>query len=109
MSISGGYVVIEASGAGVDANGTIAMTGGTVLVYCPNSNGNAALDYDGQFTVEGGTLLAVGGSGMAQSVSASGQGVLAFTSNMSAGELLHIADSSGSEILTFASPMDRCV
>ncbi len=106
MSISGGYVVIEASGDGVDANGTIAMTGGTVLVYCPNSNGNAALDYDGQFTVEGGTLLAVGGSGMAQSVSASGQGVLAFTSNMSAGELLHIADSSGSEILTFASPMD---
>ena len=41
------------------------MTDGLVIIEGPVNDGNSALDYNGTFTVSGGTLLALGSSGMA--------------------------------------------
>ena len=69
------------------------------------NSADSALDYDGSFSLTGGFLLAAGGSGMAQSVSSSSQPVIAFNcSNIAAGTLLHIENSSGEDVLTFESP-----
>ena len=34
INIEGGYIYIEASGDGLDSNGSIYMTGGTLLISC---------------------------------------------------------------------------
>lgn len=64
--INGGNIKVNALGDGVDVNGSIVMTGGVLVVNGPSSPGNGALDFDGNFTISGGELIAIGSSGMAQ-------------------------------------------
>jgi hypothetical protein len=45
LVISGGYTSIDAGGDGLDINGTVQMTGGTVLINGPTNDGNGAIDY----------------------------------------------------------------
>ncbi len=104
ITITGGYTVVNASGDGIDSNGNMEMSGGTVIVYGPTDNRNGALDYNGTFNLTGGYLLAIGSSGMAQSPKGNGQSVMVFTLSMDKDTLLHIQDSSGKEVLTVQSP-----
>jgi hypothetical protein len=104
LYINGGYVYVNAAGDGIDVNGSITMTAGTVLVNGPTENNNAAFDYDGACIVNGGFLVAVGSSGMAQAPgTSSGQYSLKlnFTSTQSANTVVHIQSSNGADILTF--------
>lgn len=66
IKISGGSVKIFASGDGIDSNGNLFVTGGECYVCGPVSNGNSAIDYDGNAQITGGVLVATGSSGMAQ-------------------------------------------
>ncbi|HRX14243.1 MAG TPA: carbohydrate-binding domain-containing protein [Eubacteriales bacterium] len=66
ITISGGTISIIADGDGIDSNGNIVMSNGYIIVEGPTNDGNGALDYQNQFTFSGGTLLALGSSGMAQ-------------------------------------------
>ncbi len=105
LTISGGTVFVDASGDGLDANGSIEMSGGTVIVNGPTNDGNASLDYDGNFNITGGILVAAGSAGMAQGPSSSSTQasvVMTYSSEKAAGELVHLEDSSGNTILTFA-------
>ena len=101
--ISGGYLLVDASGDGIDSNGSITLSGGTVLVSGPVNNGNGAFDYDGTAKVTGGTLVALGSSGMAQSFSeAEGQGAILTTfSTVSGGTNIAICDSDGKTVASF--------
>lgn len=104
LYINGGYITVLASGDGVDSNGTITMTDGTLLVNGPTANNNGALDHAG-FAMTGGYLVAAGSSGMAQAPDqTSGQYsvLIYFTSTLPAGTLVHIENSAGDDILTFA-------
>lgn len=75
--VYGGEWSVNADGDGLDAGGdstanrggNIYLYGGTVEVYGSANSGNSALDYDGACVSDGGTLLAVGMTGMAQSPS----------------------------------------
>ncbi|MFT9497334.1 carbohydrate-binding domain-containing protein, partial [Anaerosolibacter sp.] len=69
LTINGGYISVDSSGDGLDANGSIYMSGGTVLVNGPTAGNNGALDYDRTFEMTGGFLIAAGSSGMAQAPS----------------------------------------
>ncbi|WFR63896.1 hypothetical protein P9222_06590 [Paenibacillus amylolyticus] len=100
---------MNAGGDGLDSNGSITMTGGTVIVNGPTDNGNGPLDYDGTFEMSGGYLVAVGSSGMAQGTSdTSTQNaiVMTYTSTQKAGTLVHVEDNTGNNILTFAPVKD---
>lgn len=66
IKITGGILTVSADGDGLDSNGSLLVTGGTTIVYGPNSDGDGALDYDGGATVTGGTLAAIGSAGMTQ-------------------------------------------
>ncbi|HPE76419.1 MAG TPA: carbohydrate-binding domain-containing protein [Draconibacterium sp.] len=104
LYINGGYTFVNASGDGLDSNGSITMTGGTVIVNGPTNNGNGALDYDGTFKLTGGFLVAAGSSGMAQAPGTSStQYIVAavFSSTKQAGTLVNIQTSDGKEMLTF--------
>ncbi|NRA55914.1 MAG: carbohydrate-binding domain-containing protein [Gammaproteobacteria bacterium] len=104
LQINDGYTVVNASGDGLDSNGNIEMTGGTVIVNGPTENMNGPLDYDGTFDISGGLLVAVGSSGMVQAPSSdSSQRWLGVTfGTQSAGQLVSIIDNDGAELLTFA-------
>ena len=110
LNFAGGYTVFNAAGDGVDSNGNIVMTGGTVLVYGPTDNGNGPIDFgDGNYgmTISGGTFLAVGSSGMAESAENAGQAVLAAywrSTGLSAGETIGIVDGNGKVIAAFELP-----
>lgn len=104
VNISGGYVFINASGDGVDSNGNVNQTGGTLIVFGPTNNGSSALDYGGTYKISGGTLLATGSAGMAQSVSGDGIDVLAFNYSGQANVLNAIVDGNGNSLIGFNSP-----
>ena len=69
--IYGGEISINASGDGVDSNGDLYIYGGTIYVDGPENDGNAAIDKGDQGTavISGGTVIATGMSGMAESFS----------------------------------------
>lgn len=50
------------SGDGIDSNGTLTVSGGTVVVWTADTADNQPLDADGAIIVSGGTVLAAGGS-----------------------------------------------
>lgn len=69
ITISGGNLTVTTSnGDGIDSNGSLNVSGGTVLVFGSSSGGEGALDYTGSSSISGGTLVALGSSGMAQSM-----------------------------------------
>jgi hypothetical protein len=105
LAINGGYMVVNASGDGLDANGSIYMTGGTVIVKGPTNSGNGALDYDRVFEISGGTLITTGSMGMAQAPSETSSQhsiVMNFSNTQEAHSLVHLQDSEGNTIITFA-------
>lgn len=105
ITINGGSIYMDAGGDGIDSNGSIEMTGGVILVNGPTNSGNGALDYAGTFNILGGVLIAAGSAGMAQapSDSSSQNAVLVnFDSVLTAGTLIHVQNSAGKTIFTFA-------
>lgn len=67
IHIAGGDLYIDAGSDGLDSNNDITMTGGKVEVYGADAMMDAAIDYDGTFTLSGGTLFGAGmepGAGM---------------------------------------------
>lgn len=107
IKISGGTLYIKASGDGIDANGTLEMTGGHVTVCGPTQGDTATLDYDISGTITGGTFIGTGASQMAQSFSDSEQGVIAVTvGNQSAGTKIELKDVKGNTLLTHEPELD---
>ena len=98
ITISGGTVKVNAQGDGMDSNGSIRMSGGTVLVLGPTNGGNGALDYAGSCVVTGGSLCAIGSAGMAQGVSDGSVASLTAQIALAAGDTLMVLDSSGSTL-----------
>ncbi len=105
LHLSGGYVFVNADGDGLDSNGNITMTGGTVIVCGPTNNGNGALDCgDNQNTISvtGGTLIAVGSTGMMEVPEAN---YLASTElNAAADTLIVVTDETGSVLAALQTP-----
>jgi len=109
LYIHGGNIAVDAAGDGLDANGAIQMTNGLVIVNGPTERMNGAIDFDAAFNITGGTLIAAGSSGMAQTAgdSASQNSILVyFGKTLPGGTLIHIQNSAGKNILTFAPSKD---
>ncbi|WP_373482192.1 carbohydrate-binding domain-containing protein [Acetobacterium sp.] len=104
VSISGGTIDVNASGDGLDSNGNLYISGGTVTVSGPTNNGNGALDYNGTADVSGGTVVIAGSTGMAQSFSeTSTQASLLYnlTSSCAAGTEIKLTDASGQKVVAY--------
>lgn len=105
LNINGGYIVVNSTGDSLDANGSIYMTKGTVVVNGPTANNNGALDYDGTFEMTGGLLVAAGSSGMAQAPSDTSKQysiIMSYPQTQAAGTLVNLQDSEGKTVATFA-------
>ncbi len=100
--ISGGTLFINASGDGIDANGTLEISGGHTTVCGPTQGDTSVLDFDRTASITGGTFIGTGASNMAQTFSTSTQGVIAIRmQNQSEKTAITIKDSSGNVILSY--------
>ena len=107
MVINGGYVYVLAGGDGLDSNGDLTINGGEVYVDGPSDKGNSAIDYGekSSFYINGGTVVAVGSSGMAEDVSSDSKQQAAFVkldSQADAGDVI-LKDADGNEIISYTA------
>ena len=97
--IDGGTLTVVAEGDGLDANGSIEINGGTVVVNGPTSGANGALDYDDNATLNGGTVLFVDNGQMTTGFgSDSSQAFLMASAQGTAGATVEVVDSSGKTV-----------
>ena len=97
--IDGGTLTVDAEGDGLDANGSIEVNGGTVVINGPTSGANAALDYDDNGKLNGGTVLFVDNGEMTMGFgSDSSQAFLMASVQGTAGTTVEVVDSSGKTV-----------
>lgn len=114
VTINGGTVtLLNPSGRdadGIDSNGNIDINGGLVYISLVGDGGNCALDYGsengGACRINGGTVVACGGSTMLETMSEnSAQPSLLYAgTTQAAGTEIALQDSSGKILLTYAAP-----
>ena len=107
MELNGGYIHILAGGDGVDSNGDLTINGGEIYIDGPSDNGNSAIDYGDRSSayVNGGMLVAIGSSGMAEGMSdSSKQEVLMVKlgEQMEAGDV-ELTDNEGNVIVNYTA------
>jgi hypothetical protein len=104
LYINGGYVVIDSGGDGIDINGSIEMTDGTVIINGPTVNNEGAIDYYSVFDIYGGFLIAVGSSGMPEAPSTSSTQhsvMINLESSQPANTMIGIETENGENIISF--------
>jgi hypothetical protein len=101
--ITGGNIFCNASGNdGIDSNGTITISGGTVIALGTTAP-EEGFDCDNNtFAITGGTLIGFGGA--TSKPSASATTVSTVECNVSYVSLYHIEAADGTEIMTFKMP-----
>lgn len=107
MELNGGYIHILTGVDGVDSNGDLTINGGEIYIDGPSDNGNSAIDYGDRSSayVNGGTLVAIGSSGMAEGMSdSSKQEVLMVKlgEQMEAGDV-ELTDNEGNVIVSYTA------
>ena len=115
ISISGGRVtIINETGNdadGLDSNGDIFISGGTIYVSLTGSGSNSAVDYGsesgGVAEISGGTIIACGASSMAEAFDSSSTqaSILYNTSTVAeAGTTLAVKNAAGDVLLSWEVP-----
>ena len=100
IRISGGTLYVNAQGDGIDSNGDLYVTGGTIVVSGPTNSGNGALDKNGTALISGGTVIAAGAVGMAESFDSSSSQAYALVNLSGQAGVITVKDASGNVILT---------
>ncbi|MBE6799748.1 MAG: carbohydrate-binding domain-containing protein [Ruminococcaceae bacterium] len=109
--ISGGKLHINASGDGIDANGSLEISGGYTVVTGPTIGDTATLDYDSSAVISGGTFIGTGAAGMAQTFSNSeNQGVISLSAGtQNANTSITVKNTLGKSIVTFSPELSFSV
>ena len=106
LLITGGTLTVKADGDGLDSNGALEVSGGEVYVNGPTSDGDSAIDYgDGSTaTITGGTVVALGSTGMAEGFgNSSTQGSMLISASGNAGDTVTLSDSSGKVLCSYVA------
>ncbi|MDO5292397.1 MAG: carbohydrate-binding domain-containing protein [bacterium] len=113
INFNGGTVTVTSEGDGIDSNGSIYQKGGTIYVNGTTNGGNGSLDYDTSYEISGGTLIAAGSTGMAQTTSDTSSQASIFvqyTDVKNANTPITLKDSSGKTVITYAPTTNyQCV
>lgn len=110
IKISGGNLLIHSSGDGIDANGSLEISGGYTVVVGPTQGDTATLDYDTSAVISGGTFIGTGAAGMAQTFSDSEQGVIALqVGSQGAGTQIILQDQKGNTVLSHTPELNFAV
>ena len=100
VQIAGGQITIDAGADGIDSNGNLYVTGGTVYINGPENDSEGALDYNGSAYISGGIFAAVGSFGMMQAFSEESEQriiLVYYDETQTAGTAITLTDESGKE------------
>lgn len=103
ININGGTLYINADGDGIDSNGSMTINDGKVIVDGSESGGDSPLDTGIDIIINGGTLIAVGSSGMLETPSSDSKQntiVTALDTTKSSDNSIYLTDENGNEILS---------
>ena len=106
LTFNGGNVYVNSSGDGVDSNGYIYFNGGKVVIDGPTNNGNGALDSGLGIMMNGGEVISVGSSGMAETLGSTSSIYnisVYFIPQQAAGTKIEIKNSNDETILEYTS------
>ena len=109
IRITGGILQVDAGGDGLDSNGGLYVDGGCVFVNGPTSSGDGALDYGSVAEITGGIVIAAGNANMAAGfgeTSSQYSFLIAFSTPISGGTEMTVADSEGNIICTYTPTKD---
>lgn len=131
MDFPGGKTVVYAdNGDGVDSNGSLTVSGGTLFVFTGNKADNQPLDADGEISIISGTVLAAGASagmgtkikatqpyvqygssrmnplGMLGGMTSKQQSKLSSSISVKKGQTLSIKNASGETLVSCEAPYD---
>jgi hypothetical protein len=106
--IAGGHLFIEAeTGDGIDSNGSLTITGGTIISQAALVDYSGGLDADGPVTINGGIVIATGTFNASPVEDSAQRSILVtYGHTQAAGTLVVIRDQTGHDILAFAPSMD---
>ncbi len=110
IEVSGGTLNVNASGDGIDSNGSLTLSGGCITLCGPTAGDTAVLDYASNGNISGASFVGTGSSMMAQTLSSDTQGVIALgVGNQSAGTAATLSDTDGKEILSVTPELDYAI
>jgi trimeric autotransporter adhesin len=106
LYLNGGNIVVNASGGdALDSNGSIVITGGTIIAHGPQSSPEVGMDVNGTCNVSGGLLIVSGtNSNMTEGPSSTSSQyslIIKSTSSIAASTIFHIQDAGGNDVVTF--------
>lgn len=108
ITISGGFLHVLAGGDGIDSNGSIVISGGTVIAVSRlSSDPNTGLDADLGVSLRGGVVVATGaggGGGGGGGGSASTQASVTRSGSGAEGSRVVVVDASGAALVAFDAP-----
>lgn len=104
--ISGGTILVETDGDGLDSNGTLSVTGGEVTICGPFSSMNGAIDYETTGSISGGTVIALDCGTMSSNFNDGSQPSLMTAFSGSAGVPLLVTDSQGNVLVQCTPTID---
>lgn len=79
LNISGGSIYVNADGDGLDSNGALNLTGGTIIVWgAAAGSADEPLDCDGTLLIKGATVFAAGSGSMSTTPSESSQSYVCY-------------------------------
>ena len=99
ITINDGYLRVYASGDGLDANTSLNINGGTVIVEGPGS-GNGSLDSD-SIKFNGGIVFACSTNGMRESMTANQYTFVYQGSSMVANTLIKVVDETNTPLFSY--------
>jgi hypothetical protein len=109
IQINGGTIDINASGDGVDSNGELYITGGTIYISGPTNGANGGIDYETTGTITGGTLIALGAATNEQYFSEdSTQGSILVSVSTGNGAI-SLTDKNGTELISYTPAKEYSV
>jgi hypothetical protein len=109
ISITGGTITVNASGDGIDSNGSLFISGGTTYVSGPTNSGNGSLDYNGTAQITGGTVIVAGSAGMSQGFSETSTQysiINNFSTVIATGTEIILKDQKGNVVATYTPEKD---
>jgi len=105
LYISGGSVYINAAKTGFLVNGSIGISGGTVVIESANDSTSPSLGYNGNFKIDGGYLIAMNNRSNIDlpnnTLSQQNSVAVNFASSVSGDTIVHIQDVDGKDVATF--------
>ena len=103
IEITAGVILIDSGDDSVDSNGTIYLSGGILIINGPTVGSQSAVDYDLEWILTGGTVIAVSGYGNETPSTGSTQISLVYNTELtrSAGTTVSVQDEDGNWLFAF--------